>query len=158
MIVEANQSWNATGLYLEPGTYRFTATGRWSTPLGGGGPNGAARWPIVGDGFSRLVDLAEQGLRQVIHNPDAELVGARREADVPLMTLIGLVANEVTGADGQILVTPTSERLNDDKFVIGDARDQTVQRAGYLWAYGNDAWGSYFNNHGQVDLMVQRLL
>lgn len=157
VIVMADRAWNATGLYLEPGTYRFTATGRWSTPLGGGGPSGAARWPIVGDGFARVIDLAEQGLRQVIHNPNAELIGARREADLPLMALLGLVANEVTDADGKIVVTPGGERLSDEKVVIGDALDQTVQRAGYLWAYGNDAWGSYFNNHGQVELTVQRL-
>ncbi|PVZ05364.1 DUF2235 domain-containing protein [Actinomycetospora cinnamomea] len=157
VVVEAHRSWNATGLYLEPGTYHFTAAGRWGTPLGGGGPRGAARWPIVGDGFGRVVDLVEQGLRQVLDNPEAELVGARREAHEPLMALVGLVANEVTDAEGQVVVTPTGARLEDQKFVIGDDRQQAVDRAGYLWAYGNDAWGSYGNNHGQVVLTVRRL-
>lgn len=82
--VEADRSWNTTGLYLEPGTHRFTGTGRWGTPLGGGGPSGAAPWPVLSDGFTRVVDLVEQGLRQVVRNPQAELVGARREADAPL--------------------------------------------------------------------------
>ncbi|WP_433786779.1 DUF2235 domain-containing protein [Actinomycetospora sp. CA-101289] len=157
VVVEADQSWSATGLYLEPGTYRFTATGRWGTPLGGGGPSGAAAWPVLGDGFARVVDLVEQGLRQVVRNPDAELVGARREADAPLMALVGLVANELTDSKGDVVVTQDGERLNDEKFVIGDSMQRTVTRAGYLWAYGNDAWGSYGNNHGQVDLAVQRL-
>jgi hypothetical protein len=157
VVVEADQSWNATGLYLEPGTYRFTATGRWGTPLGGGGPAGAAAWPVLGDGFARVVDLVEQGLRQVVRNPEAELIGARREADAPLMALVGLVANEVTDSRGDVVVTQDGERLSDEKFVIGDAVQWTVTRAGYLWAYGNDAWGSYGNNRGQVDLAVQRL-
>ncbi|GAA4901946.1 putative alpha/beta hydrolase family protein DUF2235 [Actinomycetospora succinea] len=146
----ADRSWNATGLYLEPGTYRFTADGRWGTPLGGGGPAGAARWPLVGDGVGRVVGLAEGALRLVTGNPDADLVGARRRADVPLMALVGLVANEVTDDAGEV-VAP------DEEFVVGDALDRRVQRAGHLWAYGNDAWGSYGNNQGTVVLTVHRL-
>jgi len=111
----------------------------------------------VGDGFARVVDLVEKGLRQVVHNPEAELVGARREADAPLMALVGLVANEVTDTTGAVAVTGNGERLSDEKFVIGDASERSVERAGHLWAYGNDAWGSYGNNHGQVVLTVRRL-
>jgi hypothetical protein len=157
VVVEARRSWNATGLYLEPGTYRFTATGRWGTPLGGGGPGGAARWPVPGDGFGRVVDLVEQGLRLAVNNPEAELVGARRVAHAPLMALVGHVANEVTDAEGDVVVTADGERLGDEEFVIGEAVQRAVARGGYLWAYGNDAWGAYGNNHGHVVLTVHRL-
>ncbi len=157
VVVAADRSWNATDLHLEPGTYRFTAAGRWSTPLGSGGPSGAARWPVLGDGFGGVVDSLERGLRALLHNPDAELVGARREADEPLMVLVGLVADEVTDATGRVAVDGQGRPTADEKFVIGDAVDRVVERAGYLWAFGNDAWGSYGNNRGQVTLTVRRL-
>ena len=72
------------------------------------------------------------------------------EADEPLTTLVGLVANEVTDAMGEIAIA-------DEKLVIGDGREATVTRAGYLWAYANDAWGSYGNNDGRVTVAVSRV-
>jgi uncharacterized protein (DUF2235 family) len=48
VLVDVRRGWNATGLYLEPGTYRFTASGEWSTPFGRSGPAGLPRWPVVG--------------------------------------------------------------------------------------------------------------
>ena len=97
-----------------------------------------------------MVNAAERGLRWLVDNPDAELVGARREADQPLMVLIGLVANEATDAEG----TVTEE---DQKLIIGAGATATVERPGYLWAYANDAWGCYGNNGGRVALTVRRL-
>jgi uncharacterized protein (DUF2235 family) len=150
VVVDAKNGWNATGLYLEEsGTYRFTAAGEWRTPFGRCGPRGLARWPVVGDAFGKVVDLVELGLRGLLRNPQAELAGARREANEPLMALIGVVANEVTDAEGKIV-----ER--GEKFVIGDRLDAVIERSGYLWAYANDAWGAYGNNDGQVTLTVNR--
>ncbi len=150
VTVEAREGWNATGLYLEEGTYLFEAEGRWSTPFGSSGPEGARRWPLVGDAFGRVVGLVEQGLRAVVANPEAELAGARREADAPLMVLVGFVANEVTDARGKVTHA-------DEKLVIGRGRRAPVERAGYFFAYANDAWGCYGNNGGRVVLTVTRL-
>jgi hypothetical protein len=66
------------------------------------------------------------------------------------MVLVGLVANEVTDAEG----TVTEE---DQKLIIGAGATATVERSGYLWAYANDAWGCYGNNGGRVALTVRRL-
>jgi hypothetical protein len=153
--VEAGKGWNATGLYLEQDTYRFTAAGEWSTPFGRCGPRGLPRWPVVGDAFGQAVDLVERGLRDILRNPEAELAGARREANEPLMALIGLIANEVTDAEGKI-AERDGKPLADQKLVIGDGLDAAVERPGYLWAYANDAWGAYGNNRGQVTLTVSR--
>jgi len=153
--IEADRGWNATGLYLEGGEYRFAATGEWSTAFGRCGPGGLKRWPVVGDGFGVVVDWIERGLRSASRNPKAELAGARREADEPLMVLIGVVANEVTDAQGRVAEragTPST----DQKLIIGEGLDAVVERPGYLWAYANDAWGAYGNNHGRVTLTVTR--
>ena len=151
VVVEATRSWNAAGLYVEAGgRYRFVADGQWSTPLGRSGPAGLRRWPVVGDMFGFVVNAVERGLRWLVDNPEAELIGARREADEPLMMLVGLVANEVTDATGEIAIA-------DEKLVIGDSCEATVTRSGYLWAYANDAWGSYGNNDGGVTVTVSRV-
>ena len=64
--------------------------------------------------------------------------------------LVGLIANEVTDATGEIAIA-------DEKLVIGDSCEATVTRSGYLWAYANDAWGSYGNNDGGVTVTVSRV-
>ena len=156
VVVEADEGWNATGLYLEPGTYRFEADGQWRTPFGRSGPQGIAPWPLVGDAFGNVVDLLERGFRTVLANPDAELIGARREADEPLMVLVGLVADEVTDASGKIAEND-GKKLVDEKLIIGRGCTARVDRSGYFWAYANDAWGSYGNNSGHVTLTVTRI-
>lgn len=155
VVVEADEGWNATGLYLEPGTYRFEAGGQWRTPFGQSGPQGITPWPLVGDAFGNVVDLLERGFRTVLANPDAELIGSRREADQPLMALVGLVADEATDASGKI-AEKDGKKLVDEKLVIGTGCTAGVARPGYFWAYANDAWGSYGNNSGHITLTVTR--
>jgi uncharacterized protein (DUF2235 family) len=157
VVVEATEGWNATGLYLERGRYRFTAAGQWRTPFGRSGPQGATPWPVVGDAFGGVVNLVERGLRRVLANPEAELAGARREATQPLMVLVGLVANEVTDARGRVAEREGTPQVHQ-KLIIGAGCDADVERPGYLWAYANDAWGTYDNNSGRVTLTVTRPL
>jgi hypothetical protein len=44
----------------------------------------------------------------------------------------------------------------DQKLIIGAGCEADVDRSGYLWAYANDAWGTYGNNRGSVTLTVGR--
>jgi len=43
LTVPAKESWTWTGLYLEPGTYRFEATGTWRSAGRACGPDGVKR-------------------------------------------------------------------------------------------------------------------
>ena len=86
-----------------------SVAGTGSRRPGSGAPRSAAAaregvtpWPVVGDAFGGVVNLVERGLRRILANPEAELAGARREATQPLMVLVGLVANEVTDAQGRV--------------------------------------------------------
>ena len=72
------------------------------------------------------------------------------------MVLVGLVANEVTDARGRIADRDGQPQV-DQKLIIGAGCDAKVERPGYLWAYANDAWGTYGNNSGRVTLTVMRL-
>ena len=71
------------------------------------------------------------------------------------MVLVGLVANEVTDARGKI-ADRNGKLQVDQKLIIGAGCEADVERPGYLWAYANDAWGTYGNNSGRVTLTVSR--
>ncbi len=148
--VRADRSWTDTGLYLEPGTYRFTATGQWRSAGFAAGPAGdTSTWHLSGNLFSRVVGLAESGLRRLVGNPEAELLGTRREPDLPWMSLVGVVANESTDRRGGT--------VRDERIPIGAGTTATVTRPGYLHVYANDALAFYGNNDGAMQLTVERL-
>lgn len=149
--VPADRVWTATGLWLEPGRYRFTATGRWQSAGHPSGPDGESSGLHPSGGtLSRLLGLGQDVLRRVLHNPDAELLGARREPAMPWLALVAAVANEETDAAGRT-------RHPDQHLLVGTGTTAHVERAGYLHAFPNDAWGFYGNNRGAVELTVTRL-
>jgi hypothetical protein len=150
VVVRADRGWTATGLWLEPGTYCFEADGEWRSAGDSCGPAGdTSRWHLSGGLFSTIIGAGESVLRNVLHNPDAKIIGTRRVPERPWMSLIGVVADEQTDADGRV-VHP------DERIDIGAGTKYTVARRGYLHAYANDAWGFYGNNDGAVRLTVTR--
>ena len=107
--VPADRAWTATALYLEHGTYRFTATGRWSSAGRSCGPEGdTSGVHLSGSLASSVVDVLQSGLRRLLNNPEAGVLGARREPAQPWMSLVVLVANEQTDKAGR--VTRSDER------------------------------------------------
>jgi hypothetical protein len=151
LTVPAKESWTWTGLYLEPGAYRFEATGTWRSAGRACGPDGdTSMVHLSGGSFSTVIGFVQSGLRRLLRNPQAEVPGARREPAKPWMALIGLVANEVTDAVGTTL-------SQDERAFVGSGSRAMVRRPGYLYAFPNDAWGFYGNNAGAVDLRITRL-
>jgi hypothetical protein len=45
----------------------------------------------------------------------------------------------------------------DSYFAIGQRCEYLARRSGRLSCFANDVWLAYFNNHGQVEVTVQRL-
>jgi uncharacterized protein (DUF2235 family) len=158
VTVHADRAWTDTGLYLEQGEYKFSATGRWSSAGSSCGPDGDSRmWHLSGGTFSRIVDVIEKGLRTVLNNKEAELVGTRRENGLPWMSLVGRVSNEtVVPVAGAQPPQRTTTAEPDDTFPLGVAFTALTHRPGYLYAYPNDALGFYGNNAGAVSLTVTR--
>ena len=78
--------------------------------------------------------------RRVTGNAAADFLGSPREADLPWLSLVGVVAND-----------------RHERVAIGSNARQEVTQGGYLYAYANDAWGRYADNQGSVRLTVTRL-
>lgn len=153
--VFARERWNATGLWLEPGKYRFNGHGEWLDSNIPSGPNG------TDDGEFHMGELAqligsglgwiERGWQAVTGNQAADLKMTRRHEQWDWFALIGVVANSdrKPNSDG----TPPTHQA----FKIGNQHTLRLRRPGYLYAYANDAWDFYGNNSGSVQLTVNRL-
>jgi hypothetical protein len=74
---------------------------------------------------------------------------ARREPNLRWMSLVGYVANDAVAAGG-------GTKSAHDRIAIGRDATQYITKGGYLYAFANDAWGFYGNNHGAVRLTVTR--
>lgn len=48
-------------------------------------------------------------------------------------------------------------KSSDELFPIGKVYTYTPQHRGELFAFANDAWGFYRNNHGKLTLVVTRV-
>jgi hypothetical protein len=153
--VFARKRWNETGLYLEAGEYRFTVRGEWldsDIPSGPAGTTGLRRFdPLIEKGrlVGTLFGQGERLFRFVTGNKDADFVFSRREEDMPWMSLVGVVANDAIPIEGA--------RNAHERIAIGDGTYHRVTKSGYLYAFANDAWGSYVDNQGSVRLTVTRL-
>jgi hypothetical protein len=153
--VSAREPWNETGLYLEAGDYSFVADGEWldgSIPSGPAGITGLRRFnPLVERGrlVGTLSGKAGKLFRLVSGNKAANFIGSPREEDAPWMSLVGVVANDAIPVQGAFNV--------HERFVIGADTRYRVTKSGYLYAFANDAWGFYVNNHGSVRLTVKRM-
>ena len=152
--VRADDCWNETGLYLEAGLHRFTAEGSWRSSTFESGPAGETggrllRPRAIGQLGGTLVGRAEEVYRRLTRNRAADFYGARREETLPWMSLVGVLANEVSNV-------PPQHARPHERIAIGAGVEHDVARPGYLYAFANDAWGFYGNNSGRVRLTVTR--
>jgi len=152
--VYAQQHWNDTRLYLEPGEYQFTASGQWLDRNIKCGPGG------TDDGKFQMGELAqvagslwgkvEKAFESMFKNRTADFYGTKREEDFPWFSLVGAIAN---GGNPGIDGTPAPH----ETFLIGDGRTYEVKNPGYLYCFANDSWHFYDNNRGSVSLKVKRV-
>jgi hypothetical protein len=151
--VFAAEPWNETGLYLRTGDYTFAAEGEWLDRdiwSGPGGTKGAGRFSLTAlpRTMASAIGEVEKLYRRVSGRKEAYFPMVRREVDLPWMSLVGVVANDAIPVNGM----KAHERI-----AIGDREKYHVTKDGYLYAFANDAWGFYGNNHGSVRLTVTRI-
>ncbi|GAA2121101.1 DUF2235 domain-containing protein [Actinomadura alba] len=152
--IYAREPWNETGLYLEAGDYRFTAEGEWldgDIASGPAGTEGLRRFNPLVEKLRLVGTLLGKGqklFRLVTRNKVADFIGARREEDMPWMSLVGVVANDA--------ISITDANRAHERIPIGADTSCRVTKSGYFYAFANDAWGFYGNNDGSVRLTVTR--
>ncbi len=132
--VFAQDRWNYSGLYLEPGEYRFSATGEWIDLNYKSGPAGS------NDGLLRRAGAL-----------------LKRLSGYKWLELIGCVANmeDESGITYQELFRRGREKPRHQDFPAWQgSKTIRVERPGYLYFFANDAWRMYWNNSGSVQVVV----
>jgi len=159
ITIYARRHWNDTGLYLEAGSYVFTAEGEWMDRSIRCGPGG------TDDGHFQLAEIFQlagtllgklEGVFQsATGNQSADFIATRRIESAPWFSLVGVVANDGggVGANPHTDGSPTPHQhlpIGKGPFKLD------LARGGYLYAFANDAWHFYENNRGSVTLRIQR--
>ncbi|CAG9297591.1 DUF2235 domain-containing protein [Celerinatantimonas diazotrophica] len=155
MSIYADQQWNETGIWLEKGKhYSFQAIGTWKDNNLIYDANGKSDHKFH---FQKIVHCIMSAigklkslLKKLERNPSAYIPGTKRNEKSPWFSLIGSVACNLKPANNPHLLG------NHETFLIGNRLDDfTPQKSGYFYAYANDAWNFYFNNHGSVRLEIK---
>ena len=150
----AYNPWNYTGIYLEKGVeYLFEARGKWLdgkyifTP-DGKSDNIKLRREIAYT-IGTLSGMVEGIYKKITKNHQGDFYLSRRYEEYPWFALIGVIAD-----GGNPL--PDGTPPKHTSFLIGKSRIFKPEKSGYLYAFANDAWWFYDNNHGAVKLKVTR--
>ena len=159
--VYAGEHWNRSlqGLYLEKdGQYEFTAQGEWidaSIPSGPKGCNDGKFHPgEVAQLLGTFLGKVEGVYRGITGNDQADFWMTRRIESMPWFSLVGVIAND--GPTGAQAAFDDGSPRPHQAFLIGDGPVRiVVKKPGYLYAFANDAWALYGNNHGSVTLRVE---
>lgn len=148
--IYAAEHWCRTKLYLEAGkTYQFSATGQWVDHRDRFGPAGGESTGFhLGDlvrATSSLFGEAETMFKNITGR-EADFWYTRRDEQAPWFALMGFIASDV-GEDAKT-------QASGETFMIGESATRTPKLGGYLYCFANDAWQTYGNNRGSVQLTV----
>lgn len=160
--IYADTRWNATGIYLEAGaSYRFEARGEWKAA------SETCDWTGIKDtkwSFARVLRSAsavmgmfENGIKRLAHNVSADYNSTKRIAGVPWMGMVGAIANDGVATDEPVSGDGSPcphQHVNLADFV---GKPLMVVKSGYLYAFANDVWAHYNDNHGSIRLSVTRV-
>jgi uncharacterized protein (DUF2235 family) len=155
--VFARDRWNYTGIFLEAGTtYAFEAEGEWKDDQITCGPGGPLSKESRKAFLARMATAALGNMQEIYSkvtgNYNVDFLFSLREDDMPWFSLVGLVANAI------VPTQDPKEKYNylpHETFLIGKQATFTPKASGYLYAFANDTWQTYDNNHGQLRLTVK---
>jgi hypothetical protein len=159
--VYADTRWNRTSLYFSKGEkYQFGATGEWQDSKDTCDWKGTEEdLPSVGDvvrSISSFLGNLEGGYKKASGNKSADFLGTKRVEQFNWFTMVGAITNdrgksESVGHDG----SPVSHEYVS--LVEYEDTPFEVVAPGYFYAFANDVWSMYENNHGSVNLIVTRV-
>ena len=151
----AYNPWNYTGVYLQEGVeYLFEASGKWLNGDDIFTPDGKSEniklLSKAKYAFGSLSGAIEGLYKHITKNKHGDFNFSKRYEEYPWFSLVGVVAD---GGNPMPDGTPPKHT----SFLIGTKRVFKPKKSGYLYAFANDAWGFYNNNHGAIKLRVTRV-
>lgn len=94
--------------------------------------------------------------KSAANNQSTDFLGTKRVENLKWFTMVGAIANdsgkeESVGNDG----SPVSHQYIS--LVEHENAPFEVKIPGYFYAFPNDVWSLYENNHGSIDLKIKRV-
>lgn len=161
--VYADTRWNETGLFMEAGTYTFSATGEWqdskdSCDWRGTQYDGNFTAGDIVRSASTFLGKFEFLWKKATKNASTDFLGTKRVEKMAWFTLVGVVAND-RGEKSQV---PNDGSPDPHQYIqLSEHADSTkaleLKAPGYFYAFANDVWARYDNNHGSLRLTVTRV-
>lgn len=157
----ADTRWNNTNLYLRKGEkFIFSAHGEWQDSKDTCDWKGTEDEKLTfGDivrGVSTFLGKLENLYKSAANNQSTDFLGTKRVENLKWFTMVGAIANdsgkeESVGNDG----SPVSHQYIS--LVEHENAPFEVKIPGYFYAFPNDVWSLYENNHGSIDLKIKRV-
>ncbi len=159
--IYADTRWNYTHLHVQDGEkYRFSAEGEWQDSKAScdwkGTQDGKLTTGDIVRGVSSFLGKLENLYKKATRNQSTDFLGTKRIEKFRWFTMVGAIANDGDTArsvanDG----SPTAhEYINLPDY---ENTDFEVTKSGYFYAFPNDVWSLYENNHGSIDLTITRV-
>jgi len=159
----AKERWNDTGLYFEAGQkYTFSAQGEWQDSKDTCDWLGTANNEFtLGDvirASSSFFGRFEKTIKKLTKNDSIDLYGTKRVEHLPWFIAIGAVTND---NGKKVFVTHDGSPTLHEYFSLPEytknTNPYTVTKPGYFYAFPNDVWAKYDNNHGSIKLTITRV-
>lgn len=161
--VFAREYWSPSYIYMEQGEeYVFSAQGKWQDS------KDTCDWHGTEDGelttgdiirfTSSLWGVTERVFKQISQNRSTDFWGTKRVEKLPWFIAIGCIANnsgdeQEVGHDG----SPASHQYFALPNHTTEDTALRVTSPGYFYAFPNDVWSLYANNHGSIRVTIKRV-
>ncbi|WP_022850001.1 DUF2235 domain-containing protein [Limisalsivibrio acetivorans] len=168
--VFASERWNYTGIFIEKGSYIFSADGEWvndgekSDWRGAEDDDGSIFGGMIKKAAGSAFGMVEDAYERLADNKSSDLPLTKRVEGFPWFCMVGSVANDM----GECADSSRKRRgtKNDGspyphQYVHlashGESNPLEINHEGYLYCFSNDAWRSYDDNKGSIRLRVKRV-
>ncbi|ABE54158.1 conserved hypothetical protein [Shewanella denitrificans OS217] len=159
--VFAKKHWNPANLYMEKGQkYCFSATGQWQDSKDTCDWKGTEHGNLTGGDIVRaassLWGITERAFMKITKNKFTDFWGTKRVESLEWFVAVGCIAND----DGVLNAVNNDGSPEPHKYFALPDHEQhglEVKNSGYFYAFANDVWSLYNNNHGSITLTITRI-
>lgn len=158
--VFADTRWNYSGLYLDKGSYKFSARGQWKDS------KDVCDWKGTEDDKLSVGDIVrstssvwgsiESMFQKTTGNTSTDFAGTKRVEEFPWFVMTGAICND--GGSKKPVSNDGSPVPHEYVDLSRHARKALkVTRPGYFYCFPNDVWNLYDNNAGSIRLTVKKV-
>jgi hypothetical protein len=161
LAVYAKRHWNAAHVYMAQGQkYSFEAKGLWQDSKDTCDWRGTEDGNLTGGDIARFASslwgITERAFMKITKNKSTDFWGTKRIESLSWFVAVGCIANDSGAVQA---VNNDGSPAPHQYFSLPDFEHQglEIKEPGYFFAFANDVWSLYNNNHGSIELTITRI-